>query len=129
MASSVPDQAEALFRPIATVYSLPEAAVLLSVLRANGILVYAGSHAIIAIDPNLMVALGGIQINVRASQFEDAVALFEASDGGWTRPPPSYARNQLLSALIALGLFLFCGIAPPPRARGIYHWQSADGAS
>jgi hypothetical protein len=118
---------EPAFTTVAIVYSLPEATVLTSLLRGRGILAYAGTQATLATNPNWMVALGGIQIQVASVTLEEAVDLLHASDAGWSPPPRSYAAHWLLNGMIAIALALFCGAAPPPRVRGTYLWAPIGG--
>ena len=113
------------FRTIAVVYSLPEAAILASTLRANGIPAYAANYATLCANTNWIVALGGVEIRVWSGAIGEAKSLLEPTKN-WSPPPRSYFRNSIFNAAIAIALCVFCGVAPPPRARGVYLWTSAE---
>ena len=116
---------QADFQTIAMVYSLPEAAILSSALRANGIPAYTANYATLSANTNLIVALGGIETRVWSGAVGEAISLLEPAKN-WSPPPRSYFHNLILNAVIAIALFVFCGVAPPPRARGVYLWTSDD---
>jgi hypothetical protein len=116
------------FEPIAIVYSIPEAMVLLATLRAYGIFALPRNHGHISVAPSLMLALGGVWITVAPDQVEDAVALMEEVDQGWQCPPPLISDAPWLSGLYSIGI-TFMGAPPMPRAPGIYRWRSARDAS
>ena len=113
------------FVPIALVYSLPEAGVLLATLQAYGIATVAHSQGTVSVLPTHAIALGGIGIMVAPGQLEDALALLETIDAGWTAPPPPYAAEAWVNGGISLGLFLVAGVVPMPRACGVYRWRCA----
>ena len=115
------------FVPIATVYSLPEASVLAATLAAYGIPAIAHSQGTISVLPTHMVALGGIGIMVARDRLDDAMALLETIDGGWTCPPRPYAEENWVNGGLSLALFAF-GVAPAPRAAGEYRWRRGSAA-
>ena len=111
------------FAPIALVYSLPEASVLLATLHAYGIMAFAHSQATVSVLPTHAVALGGIGILVAPDRLEDALALLETIDAGWTCPPRAYAEEAWVNGGLSIGLFALGGVVPMPRAPGVYGWR------
>jgi len=104
-------------------YSLPEAQIVASRLRAAGFepLIQGGHHA--SVSPHYLVALGGIQILVPAQEAAPATELVSAaiasagipatpeSEGCWQQP----VRN----ALLGVAAFLLTGLPFAPwRAAG-----------
>src|SRR4051812_10384775 len=114
------------FCPIARVWSLPEAAVLLATLGAYGILALPRNHGHVSTVPTLMVALGGVWITVPREQVADALALMAEIDSGWHRPPPPFAPEPWLSRAVSLFLAVMTGVPPMPGARGSYRWRSGQ---
>jgi hypothetical protein len=112
-------------RAIAHVYSPAEADVLAATLRAYGFDVHAGSRAAISVMPDLLVALGGIPISVRASEWDDAVALMAEIDQGWTSPAPPFTDHEAVSGAVSIGSTLLGG-PPMPRIEGDYAWRPAQ---
>jgi hypothetical protein len=113
------------FEPIAIVWSMPEAAVLVTTLAAYGFLALPRNQGHISAAPTLMIALGGIWITVPREQLEDAVSLMSEIDTGWRCPPPPLAREPWLNALVTLLAGITLGVTPMPRARGLYRWRAA----
>ena len=126
-ADLAPAEAADGFAPIALVYSLPEASVLLATLHAYGIAALAHSQGTVSVLPTHAVALGGIGIMVAPAQLEDALALLETIDGGWIAPPPAYADEAWVNGGLSIGLFALGGVVPMPRTRGVYRWRCAAG--
>jgi hypothetical protein len=118
-------------KPIAFVYSQPEASVIVATLRAYGIQAFAFDQDTIYVAPWLMTALGGIRILVPEEQEADAVALLADIDEGWACPPRAFADERWVSWGTSVIAFLLSAGAPPPRVRGEYRWrrQSDSGSS
>ena len=116
------------FINIATVYSLPEAAVLQSLLSGTQIPYYAANHATLNGVPCWFLALGGIEFRVHPAGIDDVIELMTASDTGWTLPPRSYASQWLLNIVLGVIVALY-GVVPPPRLRGLYAWTSPPRAT
>lgn len=110
------------FEPVAIVWSMPEAAVLLATLGAYGILAVPRNQGHISAAPSLMIALGGIWITVPRGQLDDTLALMSEIDTGWRCPPPPLAPTPWLNAFATLFVGFF-GMTPMPRARGLYRWE------
>ena len=119
----MPEGAPDGFAPIALFYSLPEASVLLATLHAYGIAAVAHSRATVSVLPTHAVALGGIGIAVAPAQLDDALALLETIDAGWTCPPRAYADEAWVNGGLSIGLFALGGVVPMPRTRGVYRWH------
>lgn len=115
--------------PIAFVYSLPEAVVLVCTLRAYGIMAYHFDYWTLSIAPDWMVGLGGVRINVPASRRDDAIALMYEIDQGWVQPPRPYAKEAWLSILLAILVLYYVWVPPMPRARGSYAWRRRQAES
>jgi hypothetical protein len=116
------------FEPIAIVYSLSEATVLLATLRAYGFFGLPRNQGHISVVPGLMLALGGIWITVPREQAEDAIALMEEIDQGWSRPSLTISGAPTLNR-IAWVAMIVCFAPPMPRVPGIYRWRSALAAA
>jgi hypothetical protein len=114
------------FEPIAVVFSQPEAAVLLTTLRAYGILALPKNQAHIAIVPSLMLALGGTWITVPPERKEDALALLKEIDAGWRPPPPPIVDEVWLSRILSVCMTFLLGAPPMPRIPGYYAWPVAQ---
>jgi hypothetical protein len=130
-----PVEAEADFSPggapvpIAFVYSLSEAAVLVCTLRAYGIFAFAFDYGTVSVAPPWMVALGGLRIVIPDSQRDEAVALLYEIDEGWTQPPRPYAPEPWFDLLLTIFVGFFAGMPPMPRARGLYAWRRRQAGS
>jgi hypothetical protein len=112
------------FVPIAIVYSLPEAGVLVATLQAYGIAVIARNQGTVSVNPPWILALGGIAIAVARGQHADSIALLEEIDGGWTVPPNAWTDNHLANCALSVAMAAFAGAIPPPRRKGRYAWRS-----
>ena len=112
------------FAPIAIVWSMPEATVLVATLQAYGILALPRNQHHLSIAPPLMLALGGITVAVPPAQREDALALLQAIDTGWRCPPPPLAGNPWVSALLSVLMMVGLGVPPMPRRPGHYGWRT-----
>jgi hypothetical protein len=114
------------FAPIAIVYSLPEASVLIATLSAYGFAAVTLNQGTISVDPHLMLALGGIAVAVAPEQYDDAIALLEEIDGGWTLPPNPLAEDDVANGALAAAMAVF-GVVGAPRLRGRYAWRTGQG--
>ncbi|MEA3003115.1 MAG: hypothetical protein QOH81_1903 [Sphingomonadales bacterium] len=113
------------FEPIAIVYSMPEATVLLATLRAYGIFALARNQQHISAAPSLMLALGGVRIMVPPMQLDDALALMKEIDRGWRIPRPMTVPARWLSRIVSVAMTVILGVPPMPRGPGFYRWESA----
>ena len=112
--------------PIAIVYRRPEAAVLVSMLRAYGFLALEQTSHTTNAAPHWTVLMGGIRVLVRSADLDAARALI--GDAGELPLPPRDFRGGRawnICVVILLGLMPILalntlGYVPPPRARGAY---------
>jgi len=100
-------------RIVAVSYSAPETAVLISMLRAYGIAA-SGLSAHAAVDPPMMLALGGNRILVQTHDYDVARALIDdcAPHDSLARP---LAERFWVNVALTLLLALCIGFIPPPR--------------
>lgn len=99
---------------------------LLTTLAAYGISAIALNRATISAVPSWMLLLGGITIAVAPAQIDDALALLDEIDCGWSCPPPPFAVEPWLSRAVSIGLTWFCSAVPPPRLEGSYRWRKGS---
>lgn len=105
---------------IATAYSVGEAMIVQSMLRAYGVHANSFDTGVAAVDPGLMIAIGGIRIMVPQDDAELASELL------WTdvvegTPPRPYSPNPWTNAfwLLTLGLMGVPPIARVPLQRSV----------
>jgi hypothetical protein len=102
------------FVTVAWVYDRCELALLLSLFEDRGIwLVQVGAQHV-AIDWTLTMALGGIQLRVRAADAPAALALLAGLD----RPEPRrcvFVDNRLFDMLLMLAIVVAFGLPPPAK--------------
>ena len=115
------------FVPIATVYSLPEASVLVATLRAYGIAAVTLNQGTISVDPLLTLALGGMIVAVPPQEYEASIALLEEIDSGWKSTPNPLAEDDALNGALAAGMALAFGMVGTPRLKGRYAWRTGLG--
>lgn len=117
------------FATLAIVYRQPEAASLVSMLRAYGIAARAPAWATATVASHWTVLIGGIVVEVPSCDLDIAIALV-----GDPRDLPAPQRNfrcgPLCNGLIAAALLVFMVnfgtiVVLPPRARGDYAWNPA----
>lgn len=104
------------FDTVAITYSQPEAAVMLSFLRAHGIAAYTLSeHA--RTQATMVVALGGIPVRVHRSALAEARALLAEVAATPAVVRPRLIRNGWVNAAALLLALALGGAVPPPRVR------------
>lgn len=119
------DRRQPDFAILAIVYRQPEAAVLMSMLRAYGFAARAPNWYTVTLYPHYTLLLGGIPILVSPSDFDDALALV-GDPADLPKPPRTFrcgrGCNIGLAAALLCFMLLFGAILmiPPPRALGSY---------
>ena len=105
------------YEVVAITYSLPETAVLLSMLRARGIWAYAMPEQSLNVRWTVLIALGGVQIRVAGAQVDAAVrAMRDLQPTVWRpRTRTAVAYTLLAVAGLALGV-----TALPARVAATY---------
>ena len=100
---------------IAAVYSRGELYALLGLLRTNGIFAATVGENHARVDWAIVVALGGVQVQIRAHDVPLAAELLESVD---PRPwrGPVFAPSRAVDIALMLLLFVV-GMGTPPPAR------------
>jgi len=100
---------------IAAVYSRSELYALLGLLRTNGIIAATIGENHARVDWALVVALGGVRVQIRA---RDVPLAAELLDSVGSRPfwGPFFAENRVVDLALILLLFI-AGMGTPPPAR------------
>jgi len=100
-------------RLLATSYSAPETAVIVSLLQSYGIAACAlDGHS--RVMPTMMLALGGNRIFVPEGDYEDARQIIGESGPAEATGKP-LSKDGPGNVLVTLGLALLIGLVPPPR--------------
>ena len=105
---------------IAAVYMRSELYVLLGLLRTNGIVAATVGENHARVDWALLVALGGVRLQVRRRDLALAAELIAGIDH---RPlwGPFFSESRLLDLALTILLFVLgMGIPPPPRLPAAY---------
>jgi hypothetical protein len=96
-------------------YGLGEGAVVVSSLESAGIHVLAHSRQMVSVSWHLAHALGGVALCVPASQAAAAHQILAQIE------PSSSGRTNVLRALLAVFVFLWFGVPPPPSGFFLAH--------
>ena len=106
---------------LAIVFRFPEAAVLISMLRAYGIPAFAPAWGFATIYWHLTLAIGGIAVVVPARDL-DAARVLVGESRDLPLPPRNVRGGMMWNALVALLLFVISGVPTPVRAKGSYRF-------
>jgi hypothetical protein len=103
------------FATVAWVYDAGELGLLLSLFEWEQIPVVPLGYHHTAVQWNIIIALGGVRLQVREEDVPAALALLASLERTPQKSVRFFARDKMVDVLLTLLVFFLCGLAVPAR--------------